>query len=692
MKRGRKMWFGADYYPEHWPEKRWGTDARLMAEAGMNVVRLGEFSWSRLEPEEGRYEFDWLAEAMDVLAREGIRVVLGTPTAAPPKWLMDQHPDYYIQNVFGIQKRFGGRRHACYSNQGYRRKAVQIAEEMAKRFGKHPSVVGWQIDNEMGGTCYCDSCCKGFQEWLKKKYRSIDALNEAWGTVFWSQIYRSFSEIEPPRYNGCDGFYEGYLAGNESPGAPWSHNPGLLQDYSRYASEAKITFFKQQADVIRLWSDRPVTHNLMGHYGEIDYYMLGKELDFVSWDNYIDTMWGKSSWQHTSMAHDIMRGIKGKEFWVMEQQSGPCGWQKIGNTPEPGQLRLWTYQAVAHGAEAVLYFRWRACLFGTEQNWFGVLNHDGSAGRRYREICRIGQEIQRLSRHICGSIPETKVLLVRDYNNLWSYRTQPLNSGFDYDMLLERYYTVLVRLGLNPDIGGIDSDFGKYHLILMPAFQMAAKETVEKCEAFVRKGGCLLLSFHTGMREWTTGRTEKPLPGLFRKMSGVRVEEFDSLNEGRQVMIKGSFGTGKASVWCDILAADTAEVKAVYESHFYAGSPAITENRFGKGRVCYVGCDLDEEALSGLFREIVGECGLPVSLAEAEGIERVWRRKGKRRYLYLLNHTDQSQTVTLQHSCRELLNDREEKGMQILEPWGVRIWMEEAGTDEEGSVEADSSN
>lgn len=549
---------------------------------------------------------------------------------------------------------------------------------MAQRYGKNPHIAAWQIDNEMGGICYCDSCRRGFRQWLEQKYHSIEKVNEAWGTVFWSQTYRSFSEIEIPGYNACDGFCEDYPVGNTAPGAPWSHNPGLLLDYYRYSSDAKIEFIRLQTEAVRRESTIPVTHNLMAFYGDIDYFKLGKNLDFVSWDNYVNTMWGKESWQHTAMAHEIIRGIENQKFWVMEQQSGPCGWQMLGDTPEPGQLRLWTYQAIAHGAEAILYFRWRACLFGTEQNWYGILDHDGRAGRRYREIQRIGEEIGRISEHLEEGKEESQVLLVRDYDNLWSHRGQPHNAGFNYDRLLQQYYEALSALQINVDVSGLEKDWKAYKLVVMPALGMVTGKIAEKCRRYVETGGSLLLTFRSGIKEWTNGMTDQILPGWFRELAGVTVEEFDSLNFGRQVQIEGDFGTGTASVWCDVLQADTADVKAVYRDHYYARHPAVTVNNWGEGKVYYVGCDLDSAGMDSLMKEIAGECELSGGYeGKDKDLEIVVKESSTCRYIYLLNHSKESREVMPDRNYKELLTGHMEEGKQILEPFGVKIWMEE---------------
>ena len=406
------MYFGADYYPEHWPKERWAEDAKLMKEASINVVRVAEFAWAKLEPMEDNYDFSWLDEAIETLVNEGIEAVMGTPTATPPKWLMDKYPEIYMKDKFGQIRGFGSRRHHCYNSPVYHEYSSRIVAKMAEHYRQNPNVVAWQIDNEFGcqdtGQCYCEDCLAAFKEWLKNKYGTIEAVNVAWGTVFWSQNYQGWDEMILPGYTVCD----------ESDNNFHGHNPGMLLDFYRFSSDSVVNYQKLQIDEIRKVADQPITHNMMGHFPEIDYFDLGEDLDFVCWDNYPKNQWGISDYRNIAMAHDLMRGVKDKNFWVMEQQSGPCGWSVLGDTPEPGQLRLWTYQAIAHGAEAIVYFRWRTCTFGAEEYWYGILDHDGIPRRRYQEIKQTGKELQALSDWIIDSKVVSHVALIKSYDNL----------------------------------------------------------------------------------------------------------------------------------------------------------------------------------------------------------------------------------------------------------------------------------
>lgn len=667
------MYFGVDYYPEHWPEERWSIDAKMMWEANINIVRLAEFAWAKMEPEEGTYDFSWLDRSIEVFSSEKIKIVLGTPTAAAPKWLMDKHPDMYPMDVYGLTKGFGTRRHYCLNHPVYRDYSKKIARAMADHYKGNENIIAWQIDNEFGGACYCQSDLHAFQIWLRKKYGTINKLNEEWGTIFWSQTYRTWEEIILPTYSSSDGFSQSGGGSNQL-STPFNHNPGLQLDYQRFFSDSTADYQRLQIKEIRAFSSLPITHNLMGHFSELDYYDLGKDLDFICWDNYPNNMWAKSEPTNIAMAHDLMRGIKNSNFWMMEQQSGPCGWHSMGDTPEPGQVRLWTYQAIAHGAEAMVYFRWRACTVGIEQYWHGILDHDGLGRRRYREIKQIGQELVKLSNLFVDAKNASPVALIKSYDNLWSHRAQPHNHKFSYGGLLDSYYKAVTNQHIGMDVTSVESDFAPYKLVIMPAFNLMTEEISDKCEAYVKNGGSLLITFRSGTRTWNNQITTLTFPGLFRELAGVELEEFDSINFGRTVKIDGLFGEGTSSTWCDVLKLTGAEALADYDSHYYKGTPAVTVNTLGKGRVYYVACDLNDEAMSNLMSLIVKREELSTSLPKSyEGVEAIERSKDGQSYLILLNHNNAELQVELNGSYRDALSETDVQSQIVLAPYAAHV-------------------
>ena len=667
------MYFGVDYYPEHWPEERWPVDAKMMKAANMNIVRLAEFGWAKMEPREGTYDFSWLDGAIEVLAREGIGIILGTPTAAAPKWLMDAHPDFYPVDMYGMTKGFGTRRHYCYNNKLYGEYSRRIAEMMARHYKDNPNIVAWQIDNELGGQCFCENCRKAFHGWLENKYGCIDKLNEEWGTVFWSHTYGSWDEIPLPRYSSSDGFSQNPEFGSIL-STPYNHNPGLLLDFHRFSSDSVVEYQKLQIEEIRKESSLPITHNYMGHYSEIDYFDLGKDLDFISWDNYPDNMWAKASYQNISMGHDLMRGIKNGNFWMMEQQSGPCGWHTMGDTPEPGQLRLWTYQALAHGAETVVYFRWRACTFGIEQYWYGILDHDGIGRRRYDEIKEIGEELAAYSDLFVGSEIKCEVALIKSYDNFWSHRGQPHNSKFNYNSLLYSYYGAFHANNINMDVTSVDVDFENYKIVVMPAFNLMNEELGDKCRGYVENGGILLITFRSGIKTWNNRMTTMTSPGYFKEIAGIELEEFDSINSGRSVKVKGTFGEGTASIWCDVIKSNGAEALAAYDSHYYSGKAAVTVNNYGKGKVYYAGCDLDDKAMERLAGHIVKTEGITPALADGiPGVEAVRKQKDGKIYRVVLNHNNKPVEIPVNANSIDILGNGAVNGTLFLKPYGVAI-------------------
>jgi beta-galactosidase len=658
------MRIGVDYYPEHWPEERWETDAQLMAEAGISVVRVGEFAWSRFEPRSGDVGFAWLDRAVSVLATRGIGVVMGTPTATPPQWLCSEadaegDPVYQVDHE-GRRRGFGTRRHYCHNHPRYRQESERMVRAQAEHYAGNPAIIAWQLDNEFGchdtTVCFCDHCRSAFQDWLETRYGTIDALNAAWGTVFWSQEYQSFADVIVPAFTAV-----------EQPGR-FTHNPALLLDYQRFSSDSVVAYQEIQLDVIRAVSSAPITHNFMGHFADIDYYDLAKDLDFVSWDNYPVNQWGASEARSTSMAHDITRGTKRKNFWVMEQLSGPCGWAVYGATPEPGRIRLWNYQGVAHGADAIVHFRWRPALFGTEQYWFGVLDHDGKPRRRYEEITGVAQEFAKLDSRLQGTAYPADTLILRSFDNLWSQRFQPHADGLSYEGQLTAWYRSLARAGVQCDVADLPDDASGYTLIVAPQLNLTTPELETRLRAWVEAGGTLVLTFRSGTRTWENAMRTETIPGPFADMAGVEVEEFDALSGARSVSIQPSGGAvmavaGTASIWMDVLhPGEGTEVIATYSAGPWTGRAAITRHSFGRGSVVYVGCDLDDTSLAGLAAAIARESGaysLVGGLVHSlpDDFEAAFRARpgSDEGVLFLLNHSPNERSVELVAAAKDAL-------------------------------------
>jgi len=466
MTTGQKL--GVCYYPEHWPPERWAIDARMMREAGIAFVRIGEFAWSRLEPEPGRYEFDWLEHAIETLHGEGLQVVLGTPTATPPKWLVDQMPDMLAVDAEGRVRKFGSRRHYCFSHQGFRRECARIVTALAQRFGEHPAVAAWQTDNEYGChdtvESYSAAALAGFRDWLSQKYQSPDALNRAWGTVFWSMEYRSFDEVELPNLTVTEAA------------------PAHRLDFQRYSSDQVVSFNRLQTDIIRKHSPgRTILHNFMGSFLAFDHFAVSADLDAASWDSYplgfLDRDGTDPERKQRYMRvgdpdlqafhHDLYRACGRGRWWVMEQQPGPVNWAPHNPAPAPGAVRLWAWEAFAAGAEVVSYFRWRQAPFGQEQMHEALLLPDATPNEAYHVVGAVAREIEATGAKVATT--KAPVAIVFDYESAWAWAIQPQGKSFDYLRLVLLFYRALRALGISVDIVPPRADAVRgYGLVLLP--------------------------------------------------------------------------------------------------------------------------------------------------------------------------------------------------------------------------------
>lgn len=665
------MYLGCDYYPEHWPEDKWEKDAQMMAEAGFNIVRLAEFAWVKMEPEEGRFEFDWLDKAIEILTKNNIKIVLGTPTAASPAWLATKYPDILRVDEQGIRTSFGGRRAYCPNSSTYRSFSEKIVSKMAEHYKDNRNIIGWQIDNEFGGgrgkgLCYCKSCAAHFRKWLKNKYEMLDKLNQEWGTIFWSQTYTEWDQVP----------------------LPWqletAHNPSLLLDYRRFISDSYIGYQKLQINILRkICPHQFVTHNFMAVFSGIDYYKLAEPLDFVSWDNYPDLRFNGEDKRpaKVSLLHDLMRGLKDKNFWVTEEQSGPSGWQYIDPSPCPGKIRLWTYQAIAHGAEGVLYFRWRTCRFGNEQFWHGILDQADVSTRRYEEIKKVGQELQRIGDKLTGLEFPKGAAILTSYDEQWAFDIQPSNPKFNYQEHIASYYEILNRWKISVDAVSIQADFSKYKLLIAPALFLINDELVSSLKEFVKKGGTLIVTFRSGIKNWNNVVFDEPLPAKLNDLLGIEVVEYDSLFSSQKCKVKLIYPEikslqGECDTWCDIIKCKGARVVGKYVENYYRGCPSITVNQFGRGQAVYIGTNPSSEIKENILRWTIEKSGIKPSFGgDSRNIEVLLRKKEGKDYLFFLNHSTKNQCVKIDQRYLELLENREyvRDSLMAIEPKGVRI-------------------
>jgi beta-galactosidase len=661
--------FGVDYYPEHWPEERWPEDARLMSEAGINVVRLAEFAWSVLEPQPGCFDFDWLDRAIAILHEHGIQVVLGTPTASAPPWVMAMFADTYKVNEHGHRLTYGNRCEFCPTHAGYRERGRMVTRAMAEHYAGHPAVIGWQIDNELNGRCYCPNCQTGFQNWLRVRYGTLEKLNAAWGTAFWSHVYTEWSQVPVPVETG---------------GVP---NPGLDLDFRRFMSDTFACFQKEQVDILRkICPGHFITHNFMSFgFDQIDYYNLAKPLDFISWDNYPRTGWHlaqEADHAYLALGHDTTRGFKGKPFWVMEEQSGSGGWQTVGMTPRPGEMRLWTYQAIAHGADAIVYFRWRTARFGTEQYWHGVLYHHGQPGRRYDELKTIGSELKRAGEQFLGAENRNQVAMILSYDTRWAFQGQANHADFDYDTLFRGYYKALHSRNIGVDIVSPHADLSRYRLVIAPALYILPEETADRLRSFVQNGGLLIATARSGVKDEANAIVDRYLPGLLSDVCGVEVDEYDVQPADVTIPLEVALPdrepqAAQSRLWFDVLRTTTAQSVATYKSEYFSGSPAITLNHFGGGKAIYVGTLGDDELHDVVVDWALQSVDLHSSITAPSGVEVTVRWQGDQQLSFLLNHTAETQEVPITQPHLDLLSGTTVNEFVKMPPYGVSVLREQ---------------
>ncbi len=522
------MKLGCCYYPEHWPEEWWAEDARRMAEMGLQLVRIGEFAWSRIEPEGGaHYDWGWLDRAIETLHAAGLKVILGTPTATPPKWLVDRMPDMVAIDEQGRPRGFGSRRHYCFSHEGYRAECRRIVTAMAERYGQHPAIAMWQTDNEYGChdtvLSFSDAAAAAFRGWLAARYGSVQALNEAWGNVFWSMEYRSFAEVDPP-----------HLTVTEA-------NPAHWLDYRRFASDQVASFNREQVEILRRLSPGvDITHNFMGFFTEFDHHDVGRDIDVATWDSYplgfLEQFWfspeEKAAYLrqgHPDIAafhHDLYRGCSGGRWGVMEQQPGPVNWARFNPAPLPGMVALWTLEAAAHGAELTSYFRWRQAPFAQEQMHAGLLRPDSSEAEAADEVRAAAAVLREIGPQACAKAPAA---LVFSYEAAWVVGIQPQGQSFRYLELVFETYSALRQRGLDVDIVSPDADLSGYRMVLVPTLPIVPEGFAEKLAALACP---VLLGPRSGSKTASFAIPQGLAPGALRPLTGLTITRVESLRDG----------------------------------------------------------------------------------------------------------------------------------------------------------------
>ena len=681
-----RLQLGVCYYPEQWPERLWADDFGRMRELGFSVVRMAEFAWTIFEPEEGIFSFELFDRAIALAHERGLQVILGTPTATPPAWLTHIYPEVLNVTQSGVPYQHGMRRHYNYNAPVYRTLSARIVRELAEHYSQNPAVIGWQIDNELNcevNVFYSAADQTAFRLWARRKYGSLDELNCAWGTIFWNQTYTDWAQVKLTEPTPSD-----------------SPNPHQALDEKRFFSDSAISFARMQADILREAAPRQwITTN--GIFGHLDNHQLAeKALDFISYDSYpnfatltnnasSDTQPDPLADRRWSWYLGVVRSIS-PNFCVMEQQSGPGGWtnRMAQPSPKPGQMRLWTYQSIAHGADMILYFRWRTATMGTEIYWHGINDYHNLPNRRIAEVRQIGRELDQIGSLVATTKTSAQVAIVSDYENEWDgeldmwhgpYTRQSVQAWFQ---ALQFQHIPVNALYLRS--GTTLDDLLPYRLLVYPHAAIMTHAVASLLTAYVRAGGTLVLGARTGYKDVSGHCYLRPLPGPVAELCGVTVAEFTRIGPNQSAPplrwcdAEGPVVTAVA--FNDILQVEesSVEVLAEYAGDYYAGAPALVRNRVGNGAVYYYGAVFTQDAAAALIQRLglaspVSnwlELPRPVELCIREDAE-----NGKR-LIFLLNYSDDEQTITLHQPITDLLSETEVQGVIRLAPFGVCILSE----------------
>jgi Beta-galactosidase len=652
------FYFGGDYNPEQWDESVWAEDMRLMKKAGVNFVSINIFSWALLQPDEATYDFSRLDRIMDMLAANGIHADLATATAAPPAWIARDYPQSLPVDSSGTRFLPGSRQHYCPNSPDYKRLAEALVKKLAARYSGHPALTMWHVNNEYGchiNECYCDTCKREFRNWLQHKYGTMDRLNRSWSTDFWSQRYYHWDEINLP----------GKM--------PTHHNPNQQVDYKRFMNESILNLFKMERDILKKDAPSiPVTTNLMGLHKPINGFMWAREMDQVSWDAYPDPFW-KMPYEFF-MAHDLTRSLKKQPFLLMEQAPGAVNWRGVNGVKTPGQMRLWSYEAMSHGADGVMFFQWRASQGGAEKFHSGMVPHSGDENSRsFREITALGQELKKC-RELVGAANPAEVAIVFDWENWWALELDSKPSNLvRYVSQLGSYYRALREQNIAVDFVRPDEDLSAYKVVLAPASYQASPAFAEKVKAYVRNGGVFLTNFFSGIVDGDDRVYLGGYPGAYREVLGIYVEEFAPMQKNQVHQIMTPQGDADIRIWEEYIHLEGAEALAAFKNGYLAGRLAVTRHTYGQGTAYYVGTQPDNTYLKKLLGDVMEEAEVQAPLTVPEGVEVSLRRNHGSDYYFVLNHTGQQKMFVVDAVYEDILTGRPESKMISLPAQGVKI-------------------
>ncbi len=682
-KKCAAMLHGGDYNPDQWMDtpEIWDEDMRLMKLSGCNVMSVGIFSWSSLEPEEGRFEFGWLDTIMDKLAENNAYAILATPTGAKPAWMSQKYPEILRVQENRHRNLHGQRHNHCFTSPVYREKAAIINRKLAERYKDHPALLAWHISNEYGGECHCELCQEAFRDWLRKKYNNdLKQLNHAWWTGFWSHRFNDWSQLESPSPHG-----ENQIHG---------HN----LDWKRFVTDQTVDFYKNEIKPLReLTPDIPITTNFMGTYPGLNYWKFAGEVDVVSWDNY--PMWHNDhqrTWElaaNISFIHDINRSLKGgKPFMLMESTPSHVNWQQVCKLKKPGMHLLSSLQAVAHGSDTVQYFQWRKSRGASEKLHGAVVDHCGHENTRvFADVAEVGGVLKKLD-GLVGTTVQPEVAVIYDWENRWAIEDA---QGFSkdrkkYEQTCMEHYRTFWNKGIPVDVIDMDCDFSSYRLLIAPMLYMVRPGVAERVETFVKNGGTFVTTYATGYVDENDLCFLGGFPGPLRKVTGIWAEEIDSLYPGDSNGIimsadgkmmddsmPGLQGEYRAVDFCELIHAETAQTLGVYSQDFYAGRPALTVNTFGAGRAWYMASRFDESFLSDFYTSLILKLKLKRVLDTElpTGVTAQVRSDGISEYIFVMNFSEETKTVDIgaNISQEELLTGESNPVQVTLKPYGVAV-------------------
>ncbi len=677
------MYFGVDYHPEQWvhpyagtaeqPEAAWERDAEMMLKAGINVARMGEFTWGLCEPEEEHFDFSWMQRVMDILGKAGISVVLATPTAAPPIWLARQHPEILPIDEYGLVKHEGTRRAVCLNSDVFWKRSQRVVQKMAQELGGHPHLIAWQIDNSLGGNfteaSFNEDTRHDWHAWLEAKYETIDRLNYCMGLRHWGQVARNWDDVPMPM------------------AAPTFHNPALVLDWCRFCSDTIVQFVRMQADILHELSPKcPVTTNLRPLLHRFDHFDLAEVIDFVSIES---TAAIRPKASELACEINMLRSLKktgirtpdgDTGFWVIEQKAGNVSWQDVNSLVRPGVLRMFTYQLVSRGASAILFFRWRQPRFGTEKFHGAVLPHTGRADTRiFREVAQLGDEMKLLGPSLRGTRVQAEAAVLYTHDNEWALQqpNQP-NKHFSLREHIQLFYNALHDRNITVDFARPTEDLSSYKLVFAPSLHLLSGGEADRLKLYVQNGGTLIATFNTGLVDEHNLAPDTGYPHDLTDVFGLEVVEFDQLPPGEEnhLTFKGTFPTSHlhpARLWCNLIEPRECQVIATYAKDFYAGRPAMTMNSFGLGKAIYIGTQSHQHFYSDFILWLRQLCNLHPLLKVPETVEVSMREREDTRVFFLLNHQTSPLRIQFYKPMHDFLTGSTFSGNYDLQPHGVLV-------------------